>query len=134
MRFSTGTAARAISLGDHSRLMAAKRLLLAIVSRASNFKGNSRKASETRHNDFKFWFIFLRFVIWSEISRLEVGHRHREIHSRVANSPRICMFLRWRFEAEKERLDPVSNRCARGIGRSLRRSTSFLFCNICLSI
>ena len=69
---------------------------LSIVSKASNFKGNSAKG-------------FRRRDIMTGVQKSvgpEVRHRHREIHSRVKIFAQNLHVLKMAVKAEKEGLDP----------------------------
>src|ERR1035441_61562 len=69
---------------------------LSIVSKASNFKGNSAKGLRRRD-------------MMTEVQKSaspEVRHRHREVHSRVNKFAQNLHVLKMAVEAEKESLDP----------------------------
>lgn len=118
MRCSKGTAAPGNVACGITAETCNKTLLLAIVSMASNFKGNSVKGFRRRDimtSTFASFFCVgpadrvvpasrLSFAWKSAVP--EVRHWDREIHSRINKFAQNLHVLKLAVEAEKEGLDP----------------------------
>ena len=75
---------------------------LSIVWKASNFKGNSAKGLRSRD---------MMTEVQNQPPLRSVTGIVKFIRG-LTNSPRICMFLRWRLKQKKRASIPVSNRRA----------------------